>query len=355
METQFGTNDPQTVKLWSKLTFYEAIFMTYMGRFMGTSNRSILQRVPDLERNAGDTIKYDLLVQLAGYGVDGDSELSGNEEELTYHQAEVYIDQKRHGEKCRRMSQQRTVHNLRNDARLMLADWFARIYDEFWFAYMAGFGGVDSAGNPTALANALPFAGNALLTSDSSTEQRLIDQTGATMSIKFIDYALELAKTASPLIRPAMVGGEPKFVLILHPYSVTELRTSASSGEWLDIQKNAGVRGGRNPIYTGALGEYNGVIIHESTRVPYDANNGYAYNLFLGAQAGVFAYGNAYSRLDQEGPMGRGNMFSWFEETGDHGNKKAVSAGSIFGMQKNRFNGTDHGVIQIRTADAAHF
>ena len=49
--------------------------------------------------------------------------------------------------------------------------------------------------------------------------------------------------------------GENKFLMFLHDYQVTDLRTSTSSGQWLDIQKAAlaGGASSKSPIYTGCL------------------------------------------------------------------------------------------------------
>lgn len=62
--TAFGTNDSQTVKLWSTLTLREALKATLFKSFLGTDDRAIIQRQTDLEKNAGDQIKFDLLMQM---------------------------------------------------------------------------------------------------------------------------------------------------------------------------------------------------------------------------------------------------------------------------------------------------
>ena len=37
---------------------------TLIYKFLGTGKNAILQRLPELEKTAGDTIKYDLLMQM---------------------------------------------------------------------------------------------------------------------------------------------------------------------------------------------------------------------------------------------------------------------------------------------------
>ena len=63
--TDFGTNSAQNVNIWSKLTMREALNATLIKKFLGKDKRSIIQRIKDLEKSAGDTIKFDLLMQIA--------------------------------------------------------------------------------------------------------------------------------------------------------------------------------------------------------------------------------------------------------------------------------------------------
>ncbi len=323
----------------------EAISKTFLGKFMGNTERAILCMLTDLESGAGDTIKYDLLMQMAGAGVDGDTRMQGFEEALVYHQDTVKIDQKRNGHAFRTMSQQRTVHNLRKDAMANLSDWFAVKFDRYMLSYLAGTAGND-LGN---VAAELPFGGNALQAPDADH----VFTAGATFSINHVDFLVEKAKTIDPLIRPCMVDGEQKYVLLMHPYSIAEMRTKTGDAEWKLIQARAGARGKSNPLYRGAVGEYAGVIIHESEYIPRDDAGNLTHNLFLGAQAGVIAFGNSYKKLGRP-TLGKGNYFSWFENTEDYGNEAGVAAGAIFGIKKARFNSKDFGIIRYTNQDVKH-
>ena len=136
---------------------------------------------------------------------------------------------------------------------------------------------------------------------------------------------------------------------------MTDLRLDTANSayvDWPTIQMYANKRGLTNPIFTGALGVYNGVILFESTRIYSPATN-VRRNLFLGAQAGVFAIGNAYDSIEQR-RVGKDNMMSWYEESDDYGNEKGISAGMIFGVKKTRFNSKDYGVICISSYAASH-
>jgi N4-gp56 family major capsid protein len=150
------------------------------------------------------------------------------------------------------------------------------------------------------------------------------------------------------MVRPVSIGGQPKYVMYLDPAQVTSLRTNATSGGWLDITKAAmaGMDATKSPLYTGALGEYNGVILRQSQDVTQGVNSssGAAITtvrraVLLGAQAAVCGYGKS----GEHGPM----KYRWSEEVLDHDRELELGAWSIFGMKKTRFNSIDFGVVTV--------
>jgi N4-gp56 family major capsid protein len=327
----------------------ETIYKTYFRRFMGKGPDAIIQLLTDLEKNRGDRISYDLLVQMTQYGVTGDNPIKGYEEALTYYQDDLYIDQRRIAHAFRTMSQQRTVHQLRNDAKRNLSDRMAVIFDEMMFAYLAG-----TAGNNAALAAALPHAGNTVTAPDAN---HLLDSTvpNETFRTDHIEILNEMAVTMEPILRPHTVEGEPLFCMVIHPWCLTDLRTNAGTTDWKDMVAQADKRGATNPLFKYATLKWANVLIHVSPRIPITGTtpNRVAHNLFLGAQSGVMAFGNAYSRLRQ-GVMGSDNLFSWFEDTDDYGNEMGVAAGAIYGIKECTFNSERFGMIVHRCDAEPH-
>jgi N4-gp56 family major capsid protein len=346
--TAFGTNDAQTVKIWSTLTLREALKGTMFEKLMGSSKTSIIQRLVELEKSAGDQIKYDLLMQMTGAGVTGDNRMRDNEEALVYYQDTVNIDQLRNAHAFRRMSQQRTLHDMRMDAKANLADWFSGTFDNYMFRCLCGDTTLTHGQTATAPTS------NHVIYSGDATSQATIGNNDQ-FSLADIDYAKEKAKTLTPPIRPTSVDGKEMYVVVLHPYSVTDLRLDVANSayvDWPTIQMMANQRGNNNPIFTGALGVYNNCILFESTRIYSPAAN-VRRNLFLGAQAGVFAMGGAYDNIEKS-RVGKDNLMSWYEEIDDYGNEKGISVGSIFGVNKSVFNSADYGLITIASYSAAH-
>ena len=358
--TAFGTNDAQTVKLWSSLTMREALKATMMNRLMGTDKRAIIQELTDLTSSAGDQIKYDLLMQMTGAGVTGDNRMRDNEEALVYYQDSVKIDQLRNAHAFRRMSQQRTLHDMRMDAKSNLADWFAGKLDSYLFRSLCGDTTFAFAGNTATVPDDDHFitCGDVAHTSAIATDESTLGNNDQ-IQLADMDYAKEAAKTLTPPIRPAVIDGQEYFAVILHPYSVTDIRLDVANSaytDWPTIQMYANKRGLTNPIFTGALGVYNGMIILESNYLPSFTGAAAATvrrNLFLGAQAGVFARGSAYDGIEKE-RMGKDNLMSWYEQTDDYGNEKGISCGSIFGLKTTLFNSKDYGRIVMTCYAASH-
>lgn len=360
-QTNFGTNDAPTVKLWGTGVIREGLKKTLFNKFMGKAGDSIIQRLTDLEKSAGDQIKYDLLMQLTGAGVTGNNRLIDNEEALSYYQDTVTVNQLRNGVDFDRMSAQRSVHDLRKDGQAALADWMSDKFDDYMFRCLCGdttltHGQTATAptGDTTTTSNSeYVMSGDVSVTGAIATDEASLG-TNDQFTLADIDYCVEKAKTRSPLIRPTTIDGTEHYVCVLHPYSVIDLRLDVGASAyttWPEIQQNAAKRGKDNPIFSGALGMYNNVILFESNRI-YTPRSNVRRNLFLGAQAGVFALAGAYDQSDRK-KYGDA-LVSWFEETYDFGNQKKIAAGCIFGINKSVFNSKDYATLVIASYAAAH-
>ena len=349
--TSYGVNHPLAVKIWARKLFQEALKATYSSKFMGEGDSAMIQKKGELSKGPGDKITYGLRMQLSGAGVQGDATLEGNEEALVTYSDSIFINQLRHAVRSGgKMSEQRVPFSVREEARAGLQDWWADRIDTAVFNHLGGYSlqtDTRYTGN-----NTVTNATTKVLPSGVTSDEASISTTD-TFLLTSLDAAVEKAKTASPLIRPLRMGGEEYFVCFLHPYQVYNLRTNTNTGQWLDIQKSAlqsGQRFADNPIWTGALGVYNNVILHESTRVPQGiATAGTAVTtvrraIFCGAQAACLAYGKDSS----------GGEMSWVEELFDFKNQLGVSAGMIFGVKKTVFNSVDFASIVIPTYAVAH-
>jgi N4-gp56 family major capsid protein len=360
----FATGDALTNKLWSAKLLREVEKKTYFKKFVGEGDDSIIQIKTETGKNAGDKVTFGLVMSLTGDGVTENQALEGNEEDLTTYDESLLVNELFHAARFkskRSVSNQRTPYNLREVAKDRLALWWADRMDSTMFLHLAGYTGdaftrdgrtvdPDKAqynGMNTIVA---PTAGRRVWADNNTADEGLTSATDDKFALELIDEALLIAKTAQPLVQPLMIDGDEKYICILHPSQVKDLRTAVSTTKitWYDTQK-ARVQGGemKNGIFTGALGEYNGVVLHEAFRIPNGVNSSTGATvantkraLLLGRQAGVIGYGreNANSMT-----------FDWRDEEFDYGRSVGVSIGAVFGMKKTQFNSKDYGVITIST------
>jgi len=63
--TNYGVNDAEAVKLWSRKLFREALNNTTMAADIGSGSGSIIQLMDDTSKGAGDRVRTILRMQLA--------------------------------------------------------------------------------------------------------------------------------------------------------------------------------------------------------------------------------------------------------------------------------------------------
>ena len=351
MDTNYGVNHPLAIKKWSSELMVEALKKTHALQFMSKGKENLITIKTDLTTSdGGDRIRVGIRSQLRGDGVQGDNTLEGNEEALETFYQDVLIDQLRHaGRSGGKMSEQRIPFSVRDEIRDGLADWWSDRIDRWFFNQITGNTTVSDGRYVGFNATVAPdldhvtFGNSGVLGATlAGGEGSLSNSTVCKMNLTYIDTAVEKAKLAKNALRPITINGKKHYAMFLHPYQVTSLRTATSTGQWQDIQKSViqGGAGTDNPIFTGALGMYNNVILHESVRIPVSPNNANVYRAVLcGAQAASIAFGKGFGK----------EVFNWVEELFDYKNKLGVAAGCQAGMIKTRFDGSDYGTVVCPT------
>ena len=345
--TAYGVNSAEAVKLWSRKLMREALKNTWASKFMGKDSNSLCQIHDDTQKSAGDRIRIILRMQLNGDGISGDNTLEGNEEALVTHTDNIVINQLRHAVRSSgKMTEQRIPFSIREEARMGLQDWWSDRIDTWFMNVLTGNSAVTDTkftGMNTATA---PTSSHRIFANGHTTEASLTATASAIFSLELVDQAVLKAKTLTPVMRPLNTGnGQANWVLFVTPEIHYDMRRNTSTMEWADIQK-AALTGGQlsgNPIFTGALGVYGSVVIHESYRIPViDSTGGSKIGraVLCGAQAAFMAFGRGYSN----------NRMSWSEELFDYGNQLGVEAGLIAGMKKTVYNSQDFATITISCA-----
>lgn len=313
-------------KIWSNKLWEEMQIETFFDRFVGTSENSIIVLDNKLQKEKGDTVTFGNVSKLTGAGVDGDAVLEGNEEAINTDAFSVTINQKRHAVRLDGiLSEQKAPNDMRETAKNVLKMWFAEYVDKDKFTKLTA--------SPTSYRTV--YAGG------KTTENTLTDTDLLTTDL------ISLAKRKAKLppaaginrIRPIMIKGKPHYVLVAHDWQLRDLK---QSDKWINAQKDANIRGEDNPLFSGADGIWDGVIIYSHESIPItttgatSANVGHA--LLLGAQAGIWAVSK---------------KLYWKEKAFDYDNQQGFAGGIIHGFKKTVFNSQDYGCLQIMTGAKA--
>lgn len=346
----FGVNDAMAVKHWSKILSHSARDTTSISPLMGEDENSIIQVKTETKKDKGDSVTFALLARLASDGFSEGQTAVGNAEAMSLYSQACVINEI--GTTCAPPSQdsidhQRVPFNLRDEAKGLLGLWFGERWAKWFFNQACGYVAETRDKYYGFNAPAQPTSTRYVCGEASSTTDEQLDSND-TFVLELLDKAVEKAVVGAPMVRPVRVSGEDMYVVYLHPYQVTSLRTNTSTGQWLDIQK-AAMSGGKisnNPIFTGALGVYNGVVIRKSQDVTQGArtDTGAAITtvrraVLLGAQSVVMGFGTGKALT----------KYRWSEELIDHGRKLEVGGWTFAGMKKTKFNSVDFGTIVIST------
>jgi N4-gp56 family major capsid protein len=363
-------------QLWDKELFTDTMaemFFTQKG-MIGTGSDNIVQVKEDLKKSKGDRITFGVGYRLKGDGVTGDNELEGNEEAKSTYSDVVLIDQIRNGERLEgELDNQKACYDTRAEALNDGKIWIAEFLEKQIFMKLGGVGTTtltdvggsvysgraawSNTGDPVSSADEGAGYGARYLCADASG----LDAMAATdvLTTKLITRARIKAETAvvgRPRVRKVRINGEQYYVMFIHPWQACDLKTNTSD-VWAQAQREAQVRGDKNPIFSGALGVWDGVIIHSSDFVPMaqisttfssvgQTTAVQSYRALLcGAQAVLMANAS---------PKGRGPASTFMvEKSFDYENKVGYAVGYIGGIQKASFNSVDYGVVAVDTGATA--
>ena len=343
--TIIGTHaiDELKPKYWAKKIWTAGIRKSYFDKFMGKSSGSIIQIYEDLSKKNGDRVRIPLRLPLTGAGRIGDEKLEGFEEVTNHIYCDVTLNQLRHATILEgRFAEKVTELPLREEASEQLSDWISDYMDMAWFSILTG------TDHPfiKAATDKFPF------TIEPPSEDRTMFAGGKTAESaitptdKFDTDLISAAKLKAKenpytAIRPVKVDGHETYVMLINPYQARDLRQDP---KWIEAQEHANIRGEKNPIFSGAYGIFDGVVIHVHERVPRtdtgDSGTAVGHAMLLGAQAGVFTEG--------ERPR-------YVNKSFDYDNQVRYAISRMCGMKKTSFkfdgvNDTDFGVINVMTA-----
>jgi len=347
------------VRQYDDKAFREYADKLLLQQYMGTSMESVIQVKENLKKFPGDTDYFALRMNLDSEGIEDDNDLEGNEEEMVFHSYNVTGKIYKNAVKSTgQLSERRSAFDLKDEAMDALTTWGAQKVENLMFQDLARIDGVLYASATEAQRDAWAVAqgdhrvvyGNDVAnhTGDNSVDVAKVDATNDTCTTTGISLVKRLAQLADPQVRPLKIeGGEEYYVMFIHPLCARDLKNSSA---WQQAQREAMPRSSDNPIFTGMLGMWDGVIVKESKKVPLLSAVGassinVAQNFLCGAQALVIEHMSL--------PMRPGSKIVLQEELFDYSSRWGVAAMMGMAHGKTQFNSIDHGVATYFAAAVA--
>lgn len=370
-----------------------------------TSPDMPLVRVTDLSKSQGDQVSVDLINQTGGKPIMGDKQAEGKGERLDMSSMDIRIDlATKVVDAGGKMTQQRTVHNLRGLAMANLMGYFKRLNDQTTITHLAGTRGsqvgtdwvvpmrsdpdfdeilINPVKAPTynrhwvADGTSLVQGGQALAAVDTTDTFKLehLDHLGAI--IDDMEFKLQ------PIKIPGDVAAddEPLYLMLVtnRMWQSILTNTAPNSLQWRTFLQNAWNRASsfsgpkKHPLFTGEAGIWHNILVRKMDRAirlnPGDAvqyctqagqataaeqsvtvnslQPGYAVDrgMLLGAQALAHVYGKN---------QGSDTYANWMENRYNFDRNLEVAGEVMCGKAKLRFAvpdyrgnkiPTDHGVM----------
>lgn len=306
-------------KVWAKKVWHEGVKDSYFDKFTAMDGSNVVHQNKDLTNVKGDSVVFGLMMNLSGAGVEGNRAiLSGNEEALNIYDFTVNTQLVRNAVSRFEADDQKTQYDMLKEIKGALKQWLSDWLDNKLIAK---------------LTTTMPSLTETVYASAANTVSSTTANDKLTTAL--VSRAKRKAMMHAPKVQPIKVDGMDKYIMLVSPWAARDLKDDP---KWLAAQQNANVRGSKNPIFTGALGEYDGVILYEYERV--SLSNGGAssanvcYNLLLGKQAACFAVARQAKHIEQ---------------TDDYGNVAGNGIAFYGAVEKTKFNGKDYGTIQVIT------
>lgn len=337
-----------TQKQWDLEVYFEYIRATFWHLFVGTGENAVIQLKKQLGSNKGSSLVFELIGELEGGDVEGNTTGIGNEGSFQIYTDTVVIDNvrtlvrlddipmsmKRSGLPLLNLAKGRISRaaKLKFDTHVTdaLTDTSeGRVQDRYLY------GALDASWNATHAT---------ALTAINNTRDQL-----TLKSISKVKRKATIPQTADvPIIMPTRVKGNAKkleewYMYVGHGRSMRDLTENDATFTNRDLNLPPGANKD-SVIYSGRhfKGSHDGVLIYTYDEIPLVSSTIVcAHNLFLGAQAAGYAIGQE-AKYNQEGIDLDMGMRAHLHE--------------IRGIKKLVFNETnvqDHGVVHHFVAAVA--
>ena len=325
--TAFNKNSPRTQISWSKRFFKFMLQNTILSTLMSTDQNSPIAEVFDLTNRKGGSIVFEMDAPLIGQGITDydrfihvDGSNTFNTEALKVYNYTIEVHRRGHSvQAAGLLSNQYTNTNVKTTGLRQLGVWMGETLENDLIAAGSGVGNVEQDGstytsqagtaietvnqaNPTqnryyaigassagvisyckidgTSTNDVTGVANLPLNSFTNDDNPSGD-TGTAIASRFNTAVIEFLRRKArevitgsyggvtlkiPKLAPMKINGRDKYTMIISRLQEKSLKADP---KWLDTQQLAGMRGETNNLFTGAIGEWDGVIIKVSERAQY--------------------------------------------------------------------------------------
>lgn len=336
MAETIQTNHKATIQNWNKKVFNDYLRGSLLEPFMGSSDRAIIQILPEVETGSGDKFTFHFRPQIdRTKGITGSTALKGTEEDLSIYTDTIVINEKKKAIAVRNfdISQKRVALDLEEQQYQALKDWMSEgLHYDIMLSLLDTSQGRTQArylyGKEANWNNDINIARNAIAAADKLTPELLTKAK----------HKAQLEGGAK--IRPANITSKEgfpveQFVFLGHPYTIRDL---VNSSEWQNREYNNNIASSARMGGAMYKGSYDGVAVYE---LPDDVlvekrttGGDICHNLLLGAQAACIGYGMRPDfRFDND----------------DYDTVKNLAVIEIRGQKKTVFNNEDFGIVHIYT------
>jgi N4-gp56 family major capsid protein len=361
---------------WSKDDYKWMYEVNPMKTYIGDSDNAIIQAKMDLAQSQGDKITFALRKILTGDGQTDDGTYSGNSEGMAFYNMDVVIHERGHSTSLAgNMTEQSAYAQLRPKGRSAIREWVANIQTRDIIDSMSGLGSTQLAGGNVTGVLAIDASSNAIATVNKvaptkgttavrwfgggQTTAGVLERVAADANIDSTSNNLfgtlvisevkvmatqtvdNTGNVVSP-IRPVMIGSEPWYLMFVSRQQLRDLRSETA---WLQAQREANLRGLTNPIFSGAEGIWDGVIIKVTDTLHRRTGDGTGTDrkTFFDSSADACANGITVHRAlfcgAQATALAWGKMPVWKEGFNDppHNTKWVTHSDFIYGVKKTVF------------------
>lgn len=298
-------------ELWNAKLYMQAQREMFWAKFEGPEGSGMpVIRKDDLSKDAGDVIHIQTIKNLTGSGVTGETTLAGQEERVSMTQTDLTIDWLRHAVAISKRSKKRINFDFVVEAaQPLLSKMISKKMDDDLFTKFG-------------------TATTAIFANDATSTATL--DASDTLSCATLDKIKTYLEDglAQPL---SGADGEKYFGIVVHPYDAYNLRRDSN---WIAAQRDANVRGNTNPLFSGAMGVYNGMIIFVNKGVVNAASKSKC--IAFGGEA-IF--------------RGYGMMPSFVSQLEDYGFEIGVGMEAIYGQALNDDVNTNFAVVETYAAN----